>query len=66
MNNIRLFYQQNLSINLIGKLDKKQSHYIVKVMRFKEKENFSIFNSFGEWLVEINSISKGIVEFKII
>ena len=66
MNNIRLFYQENLSNDLIGKLDKKQSHYIIKVMRIKQNENFNIFNSFGEWLAKINKISKGIVEFKII
>jgi len=66
MNNIRLFYQENLSNNLTGKLDKKQSHYIIKVMRIKENENFNIFNGFGEWLAKINKISKGIVEFKII
>tara|TARA_B100000579_G_scaffold282079_1_gene233567 strand:- start:665 stop:1372 length:708 start_codon:yes stop_codon:yes gene_type:complete len=65
MNNIRLFYQENLSNNLTGKLDKKQSHYIFKVMRIKENENFNIFNGFGEWLAEIKKISKGIVEFKI-
>ena len=66
MNNIRLFYQENLSNNLTGKLDKKQSHYIFKVMRIKENENFNIFNGFGEWLAKVNKISKGIVEFKII
>ena len=66
MNNIRLFYQENLSNNLIGKLDKKQSHYIIKVMRIKQNENFNIFNSFGEWFAKIIKISKGIVEFKII
>ena len=64
MNNIRLFYQENLSNNLTGKLDKKQSHYIFKVMRIKENENFNIFNGFGEWLAKVNKISKGIVEFK--
>ena len=53
MNNIRLFYQENLSNNLIGKLDKKQSHYIIKVMRIKQNENFNIFNSFGEWFAKI-------------
>ena len=66
MNNIRLFYQENLSNDLIGKLDKKQSHYIIKVMRIKQNENFNIFNSFGEWFAKIIKISKGIVEFKII
>ena len=66
MNNIRLFYQQNLSEDLSGKLDKKQSHYVNKVMRIKENENFNIFNGGGEWLAKINKISKGIVEFKIV
>jgi len=66
MNNIRLFYQQNLSEDLSGKLDKKQSHYVNKVMRIKENENFNIFNGGGEWLAKINKISKGIVEFKVV
>ncbi len=66
MNNIRLFYQQNLSKDLSGKLDKKQSHYVNKVMRIKENENFNIFNDGGEWLVKINKISNGIVEFKVV
>ena len=66
MNNIRLFYQQNLSEDLSGKLDKKQSHYVNKVMRIKENDNFNIFNGGGEWLAKINKISKGIVEFKVV
>ena len=39
MSNIRIFYQENLSNNLTGKLEKKQSHYIAKVMRdIKDKK----------------------------
>jgi 16S rRNA (uracil1498-N3)-methyltransferase len=48
-----------------GKLDKSQSHYVNKVMRVKENEVFSLFNSSGEWEAKILSISKNIVEFNI-
>ena len=63
MSNIRLFFKENLSINLSSKLDKSQSHYVNKVMRVKANETFSLFNSSGEWEAKINEISKGIVEF---
>ena len=66
MSNIRLFFQKSLSINLKDKLDKSQSHYISKVMRIKENEVFSLFNSSGEWEAKILSISKSNVEFNII
>ncbi len=65
MSNIRLFYSKSLSLNLIDKLDKSQSHYVVKVMRLKEKEVFSLFNSTGEWEVKILNITKNIVEFNV-
>jgi len=66
MNNIRLYYQQNLSDNLSAKLNKNQSHYVNKVMRIKKNQNFNVFNSSGEWLAEVININKSIVEFKII
>ena len=65
MSNIRLFFPKSLSINLSDKLDKSQSHYVSKVMRVKENEVFSLFNSGGEWEARIISISKSIVEFKV-
>ena len=65
MSNIRLFFQKSLSINLNDKLDKSQSHYISKVMRIKEIEVFSLFNSNGEWEAKILNISKSLVEFNI-
>ena len=65
MSNIRLFFPKSLSINLKDKLDKSQSHYISKVMRIKESEVFSLFNSSGEWEAKIISISKNIVEFNV-
>ena len=66
MSNIRLFFSASLSVDMIGKLDKSQSHYLTKVMRVKENEVFSLFNKNGEWEAKILGISKSIVEFKII
>ena len=65
MSNIRLFYSKSLSLNLTDKLDKSQSHYVSKVMRLKEKEVFSLFNSSGEWEAKILNITKSIVEFSV-
>ena len=64
MSNIRLFFSDNLSVKMTGKLDKFQSHYLNKVMRVKEKEVFSLFNNNGEWEAKVLSISKSIIEFK--
>ena len=66
MSNIRLFFSESLSLNFKSELDKAQSHYLTKVMRIKIGENFSLFNSNGEWLAKILDISKGILEFIII
>ena len=65
MSNIRLFYNKSLSLNLISTLNKSQSHYLSRVMRVKENEVFSLFNSSGEWEAKIIKISKSIVEFSI-
>ena len=66
MSNIRLFFSDTLSVDMIDKLDKDQSHYLSKVMRVKENEVFSLFNKKGEWEAKILGISKNTVEFKII
>ena len=66
MSNIRLFFSNTLSADMTDRLDKSQSHYLVKVMRIKESEVFSIFNQNGEWEAKVLKISKGIVEFKTI
>ena len=66
MSKIRLFFPKSVSVNSIDKLDKSQSHYVSKVMRLKENEIFSLFNSSGEWEVKILNISKNIVEFNVI
>ena len=65
MSNIRLFFPESLSINLTSKLDKSQSHYLVRVMRASIGESFSLFNQSGEWGAKIIEITKGIVGFSI-
>ena len=64
MSNIRLFFSAALSTDMTDKLDKSQSHYLSKVMRIKENEVFSLFNSKGEWEAKVLNISKNIIEFK--
>ena len=64
MSNIRLFFSETQSADMIDKLDKSQSHYLTKVMRVKENEVFSLFNKNGEWEAKVLGISKNIVEFK--
>ena len=63
MSNIRLFSQESLSLNFESKLDKSQSHYLIKVMRVKEGERFILFNKNAEWSAKIKQIKKSIVEF---
>ncbi len=63
MSNIRLFFSKKITIEMIEKLDRSQSHYLNKVMRVKENESFSLFNNNGEWEAKILSISEGYVKF---
>ena len=65
MSNVRLFYQESLYKNLISVLEKSQSHYLIKVMRIKIGQNFSLFNQGGEWEAKIKKVSKGIIEFEV-
>ena len=66
MSNIRLFFSASLSTDMTDKLDKSQSHYLSRVMRVKKNDVFSLFNNNGEWDAKVLSVSKGIIEFKII
>jgi len=66
MGNIRLFFSNSITTGMTDMLDKYQSHYLNKVMRVKENEFFSLFNSKGEWEAKILKISKGLVEFEIV
>ncbi len=65
MGNIRIFFQESLSLNLKSELNRSQSHYLSKVMRLRSGQNFSLFNERGEWIAKVDNINKGIVEFTI-
>ena len=65
MSNLRLFFPESLTINFEGKLDKSQSHYLLKVMRIENDKPFSLFNASGEWEAVINEVSKSIINFKV-
>ena len=66
MSNIRLFCSESLSLNFRSKLSKSQSHYLTKVMRIKIGDNFSLFNTNGEWLAKIIEISNSAVGYSVI
>ena len=66
MSNIRIFYPEKLSINLETNLTKSQSHYLLKVMRIKQGETFSVFNKSGEWKSIVTEISKNSLNFKVV
>jgi 16S rRNA (uracil1498-N3)-methyltransferase len=54
----RLYLPIELSVNTTIYLDKQQIHYLAKVMRFKDGEIFTAFNSeCGEWQVKFNKES---------
>jgi 16S rRNA (uracil1498-N3)-methyltransferase len=65
VSNIRLFFPESLTINFESKLDKSQSHYLLKVMRIENNKPFSLFNSSGEWEAVTTEVIKGIVNFKV-
>ena len=65
MSNIRLFFPESLTINFEGKLDKSQSHYLLKVMRIENDKPFSLFNASGEWEAVTTEVSKSIINFKV-
>ena len=65
MSNIRLFFPESLSLNFTSKLDKSQSHYLIKVMRLKVGDNFALFNKTGEWEVILEDIFKGAIKFSV-
>ena len=65
MSNIRLFFEESLSLNLKSQLNRSQSHYLSKVMRLGSGQKFSLFNESGEWVAKVDNINKGIVEFTI-
>ena len=62
----RLFYSDKLKTGTISRLSEKQSHYTKNVMRLKEGDKISLFNSQdGEWDAKILDQGKIFTEFKV-
>ena len=66
MNNIRLYYVENIVENSTSSVSREHSHYIVNVMRLKKGSNINFFNKEGEWLSEIIYIERDKVEVKFL
>jgi 16S rRNA (uracil1498-N3)-methyltransferase len=63
---IRLYFSDKIQSDLVAHLQKGQSHYLKNVMRLKEEDTFSVFNSQGEWKASIQNYGKQTVKIKIL
>ena len=63
---IRLYFSDKIQSDLVAHLQKEQSHYLKDVMRLKEEDTFSVFNSQGEWKASIQNYGKQTVKIKIL
>ena len=66
MNNIRLYFPNNIVENSTSLLSKEHTHYVANVMRMKRGSNINFFNKDGEWLSEIIFLDKDRVEIKFL
>jgi len=63
---IRLYFSDKIQSDLVAHLKKEQSHYIKDVMRLKVGDNFSVFNTQGEWKASVSSYEKKGARIKIL
>ena len=63
---IRLYFSDKIESDLVAHLKKEQSHYIKDVMRLKEGDIFSIFNTQGEWNASVQRHEKQGTKIKIL
>ena len=63
---IRLYFSDKIKSGLVAHLKKEQSHYIKDVMRLKEGDIFSVFNSQGEWNASVQNYEKQVTKIKIL
>ena len=63
---VRLYFSDRIQSDLVAHLKKEQTHYIKDVMRLKVGDNFSVFNTQGEWNAAILSYGKESVQIKIL
>ena len=63
---IRLYFSDKIQSDLVAHLQKEQSHYLKDVMRLKEGDTFSVFNSEGEWSACVQNYEKKSTKIKIL
>ena len=63
---IRLYFSDKIESDLVAHLKKEQSHYIKDVMRLKEGDIFSVFNTQGEWNASVQNYEKQGTKIKIL
>jgi len=63
---IRLYFSDKIQSDLISQLSKNQTHYLKNVMRLKIGDNFSVFNTDGEWTASIEHYGKEETKIKIL
>jgi 16S rRNA (uracil1498-N3)-methyltransferase len=63
---IRLYFSDKIQSDLVAHLKKEQSHYLKDVMRLKTGDTFSVFNSQGEWMADVQNYEKQGVKIKIL
>ena len=63
---IRLYFSDKIESDLVAHLNKEQSHYIKDVMRLKEGDIFSVFNTQGEWNASVQNYKKQGTKIKIL
>jgi len=64
---IRLYVPNELMLTKKIELNKKQSHYLMNVMRKKINDTFLVFNSiYGEFLAKIQSNNKKLISVEVI
>lgn len=62
----RIYIKESLEINENISLEQEDAHYLVNVLRAKEKDQIRLFNENGEFLAELNSTSKKKYNLKLI
>ncbi len=63
---IRLYFSDKIESDLVAHLNKEQSHYIKDVMRLKEGDIFSVFNTQGEWNAIVQNYEKQGTKIRIL
>jgi len=63
---IRLYFSDKIQSDLVAHIKKEQSHYLKDVMRLKEGDKFSVFNSQGEWNASVENYEKIGAKIKIL